>query len=236
MPFILSPKIKLDSPGMWGEGKAYTKNNVYSIGSQPPPVHYDSHIINAHSLTHFEAPAHTAKDGKTIESFFDRPEKFFYGRVAVIRLVGSNYRSISNDTYHWEITKEEIVQGLVEIGLTEVPDKLFITTESYFVNEEGFHDPKKVLTLSQNAANFLVECPGFTLYGTSWKSSDYKPGSMERPIHNTLFKQALILENLDLRTVPAGEYFLSALPLPLVGASESPVTPVLFTYDELLLL
>jgi arylformamidase len=67
----------------------------------------------------------------------------------------------------------------------------------------------------------------------TWKSSDYKPGSAERPIHKTLFKKAVILECLNLSEVPEGMYFLNAFPLRIEGASESPACPVLFTKNEL---
>ncbi|MGF2075278.1 hypothetical protein, partial [Enterococcus casseliflavus] len=48
-----------------------------------------------------------------------------------------------------------------------------------------------------------------------------------------LLPRAAVFECLDLRAVPEGRYFLSAFPLPLAGASESPVCPVLFTAAEL---
>ncbi len=59
------------------------------------------------------------------------------------------------------------------------------------------------------------------------------PGSKQRPIHNTLFQKAVILECLDLAQVPEGRYFMSAFPIPLEGASEAPVCPVLFTANDL---
>src|SRR5690606_38202472 len=99
--------------------------------------------------------------------------------------------------------------------------------------ENSFHDPNFVLTLSLEAANWLTSSTDFNLYGTSWKSSDYKPGSAERPIHNKLFEKCIILECLELSSVPEGEYFLVTFPLYIKGASESLVPPTLFTYDEL---
>lgn len=70
MPYVLSPIIKLDSPGMWSEGAAYEKKSIYSIDSgKNPPVNYDTHILRPHSLTNLETPAHTQKDGKRLETF-----------------------------------------------------------------------------------------------------------------------------------------------------------------------
>jgi arylformamidase len=81
----------------------------------------------------------------------------------------------------------------------------------------------------------LISKEGFKLFGTSWKSSDYAPGSLDRPIHKTLFKKAIILENLKLDHVPEGIYFMNAFPLPLKGSSEAPVVPVLYRKEELLI-
>jgi kynurenine formamidase len=74
------------------------------------------------------------------------------------------------------------------------------------------------------AAKYLTSLPKFNLSGTSWKPTDYQPGSPLRPIHNEIFKKALILEYLNLNSVPEGEYFINCFPLNLKGASESPVT------------
>jgi kynurenine formamidase len=71
------------------------------------------------------------------------------------------------------------------------------------------------------------------LYGTTWKSSDYAPGSMLRPIHNEIFRKAGIVECLNLKDVPGGDYFLVCFPLNIKGASESPVTAVLFEKNEI---
>lgn len=230
MPYILSPMITTKSSAMWGEGPAYEKKNIYSIESgKMPPVHYDEHIIRSHSLTHLETPAHTMNDGQRLETFYQNKIHFFFGPVTVIKLRGDKYVSKGNGIYHWVIAVDEIKDRLGDT----IPDKLFITTEVYPRNADGYHDPDYVLTLSQETADYLTSHSSFHLYGTSWKSSDFNPGKAERPIHNTLFKQALILENLALKNVPEGRYFLSAFPLPIEGASESPVVPVLFSKSEM---
>lgn len=236
MPYILSPMITSDSPGMWGEGLAYENKNIYSIEpGKMPPVQYDEHVLRSHSLTHVETPAHTIKDGKKLDVYYQDP-KNFYGKTLVIRLTGNNYVDKGNGIFHWVVSKAEIEERLNALKVKEFPRKLLITTDVYPQNNQGYHDPNYVLTLSQESADYLTSHPSFHLYGTSWKSSDFNPGKPDRPIHNTLFKQALILENLDLKSVPEGAYFMSAFPLPIVGASESPVVPVLFSKDELELL
>lgn len=231
MPYVLSPRINQNSQAMWMEGAGYEKKIIYSIASgKQPPVNYDEHILRPHSLTHFETPAHTQSDGARLDFFYQNLNNF-YGNTLVIRLQGNRYESKGNEIFHWVISKEELQKKIENIG--KIPSKILITTEFYPLNKDGYHDPNYVLTLSQEAADFLISLDNFHLYGTSWKSSDFNPGRPERPIHNTIFKKAGILENLNLKDVPEGIYFMTAFPLPLGEASESPVVPVLFTKEEL---
>lgn len=230
MPYVLSPKINHNSQSMWMEGPAYEKKSIYSISSgKLPPVNYDEHILRPHSLTHFETPAHTINDGKRLDSYYQDLNHFF-GETLVIKLQGNKYESKGDGIFHWVISKEELEAKLKG---KKTPQKILISTDFYPLNNDGYHNPNYVLTLSQEAADYLISLDGFHLYGTSWKSSDFNPGKPERPIHNTLFKKAGILENLALENVPEGSYFMTAFPLPLGEASESPVVPVLFTKEEL---
>jgi arylformamidase len=213
---------------MWREGSPYQRKSIYQIkDGELPPVNYDEHRIKSHSLTHAEAPKHTQSDGKSIDQFF--AGNYFHGKCTVTRLKGDGYKKMSNDIYHWEVSLTELKNALNN----SIPNKLLLSTDIYHLDSNGYHDPNYVLTLSLEAAEWLVSNSKFNLYGTSWKSSDYSPGSAQRPVHNKLFTQAVILENLDLSKVPEGEYFLVAYPIRIEGASESPVTPVLFNFDEL---
>lgn len=227
MPYIISQTINESIPPLWFEGKAYQKENLYSIAEgKLPPVNYDSHILNSHSLTHIEAETHVVNDGKNLDYYFQK--NFFYGPAVVVKLKGNRYNP------HWEVTEEELKSALLDaLNGKPFPGKILLTSENYPITSYGYHDPESILTLSQEAANYLLTFENFNLYGTTWKSSDYKPGSAERPIHKTLFKKAAILECLDLSRVPEGIYFLTTFPLKIEGASESPACPVLFTKEEL---
>jgi len=216
---------------MWMEGPGYEKKAIYSISNgKLPPVNYDEHILRPHSLTHYETPAHTIIDGKRLDYFYQDLNNFF-GETLVIKLQENKYEPKGNKIFHWVISKAELEAKISKVKKT--PRKILISTDHYPQNSDGYHDPNYVLTLSQEAADFLISIDKFHLYGTSWKSSDFNPGKPERPIHNTLFKKAGILENLDLKDVQEGIYFMTAFPLPLGEASESPVVPVLFTKEEL---
>lgn len=237
MPYVISPIIRQNFEGLWNEGSPYQKKDIYSLGESSAPVNYSSYTLKPHSLCHIETPAHTQRNSPTIESYFEANSlNHFYGKTVVLKLEGNQFYETKEDPNIkvWEITTEQIRNALYKLTSSYIiPKRLIITLKDTPLNKMNLHDPNYVLILTQDAANFLVDS-GIQLYGTSWKSSDYQPGKKDRPIHNTLFKKALIMECLELSHVPAGAYFLCAFPLPLEGASESPVCPVLFTYDEIL--
>lgn len=232
MPYYISAGIDESYPGLWGEASSYEKRNLYSIreGSLPP-VNYDVHTIYSHSVTHIESPKHTIRDGKPLDSYFANPCSFF-GKCRVVKIKGNKYTKRIDrgvESFHWEVSLKEL---MVALNGAE-PQKILLTSDNYPEDTHGRHDPRYVMTLSVEAARYLTSIKGFDLYGTTWKSSDYEPNSSARPIHNILFESALIMECLVLNHVPEGDYFLSAFPLNIIGASESPVSATLFSENEI---
>lgn len=241
MPYVLSPIIEEEFEGMWFEGSPYKKETIYDINStdpKAPPVNYSAYTLKPHSLPHIEGSAHTLKEGRTVDQYFkENALKHFWGKTLVVKLKGNGFKAhpTFNGVKIWEVSLEELKAGILNASGDElIPDRLLLTVDSIPLNSRGLHNQNDVLLLSLEAAEYLISNSNFSLYGTSWKSSDFMPGSKERPIHNTLFKRAMIMECLDLKHVPEGQYFLNAFPIPLEGASESPVCPVLFTKEELL--
>jgi arylformamidase len=241
MPHILSKIIKKNSLGLWGEGSPYATNSIYDIRNQTeksPPVNYDAHILKPHSLPHLDAPAHVLENGHTVDVYFrDSLITGFYGRTLVIRLKGNSFSpcKVNENVSVWTVSKEQLESNIKTRTDREI-QRLIITLDDYPEDSQGNHDQNKVLVLGEDAASWLIQKhPKICMYGTSWKSTDYRPGSKERPIHKLLFNSSItIFECLDLKNVPAGEYFWFGFPLPLEGASESPVCPVLFTKEEVI--
>jgi arylformamidase len=224
MPFVLSGLVHTRLQGLFGEGAPYSAELIYDF-NDGPPVKYSSHTLKPHSIPHIDAPSHILKDGKTVDELFKKPE-FFYGRVSVLRLGGNNWKQLKDNQFFWEITREDL-------EISTPPERLFIYPSSAPLTEEGYQHPNYISVLSKEAAKWLVSEGNFKAFGTSWKSVDYQPESRERPIHNILLKHAILFEQLKLHHVPQGEYFLCGFPLYLEGASESPLTPVLFSKEEL---
>ncbi|MGZ3770370.1 MAG: hypothetical protein ACXVCP_11165 [Bdellovibrio sp.] len=234
MPYIITPKFKVGSKGEWFEGPAYERENIHRIlEGQLPPVHYDSHKLKPHSLTHIESPKHTQISGKGVDTYIYTNPNYFFGGCLVLKFENNNWLNLPNGLRHKIISFTELEAKIKSTGLISPPKKVLISVDQIALNEWGFHDPKFIVTLSLEAAQLLTSFDGFNLYGTSWKSSDYQPQSIDRPIHNELFKKALILENIVLNEVPEGQYFISCFPLPLEDAAESPVNAVLFRENEL---
>lgn len=230
MPYILSPPITPDRAGVWGEGAAYEVTNIYAIDAPgPPPVHYDEHLLRPHSVTHAEAPGHVVAGGASLDPCFETGERF-WGPALVVRLPAGGYVRKDEHALVNEVTAAQLAPHLE--GHDDIA-KILITAEDTPRDADGFHAVDHVLTLDEQAARMLVDRPRFDLFGTSYRSTDHQPGGSDRPIHRIVFERAVILEYLDLHRVPAGRYLLCAFPVRLAGATEAPVTPVLFTPEEL---
>jgi arylformamidase len=90
----------------------------------------------------------------------------------------------------------------------------------------GGQFPDEWPTLSEACVRTLVG-RGLRLLGVDAPSVDPRE-SKTLPVHHMLFSgNAYILENLDLRRVPAGPYELIALPLKYMALDAAPVRAVL---------
>lgn len=92
-----------------------------------------------------------------------------------------------------------------------------------FTEDFAALDPSLIETLGRRGvATIGIDTPSVDLFD-----------SKDLPAHAAFHRNAMaILENLDLKNVPAGTYELIALPLPLEGFDASPVRAVLRTMDH----
>lgn len=235
MPYVLSPIITPDAPGLWAEGAPYSVEPVYDLCNPAhPPVRYGAHRLAPHSLPHVDAPSHILEEGESVEAYFG-PARLasLSGPALLLKLQQPRWQEVAG-LRHCRVDEAVLRREIQRAtGRDEAPDKLILTLADLPQTAQGQHDPAHALTLAEDAAHWLLANPRFNAYLTSWKSTDFQPGSRARPIHRLLLPRAAVFECLDLRAVPEGRYFLSAFPLPLAGASESPVCPVLFTAAEL---
>jgi kynurenine formamidase len=229
MIYVIGNKINIRVEGLWNEGQPYSRRTIYKIEKDKlPPVNYDEHIFKPHSLTHVESPLHTNEEGKDLCSYIMEHPEYFFGEVVVLKFE-NDYEKVSENPllYKKVVNLNELTEKLRIICKDRIPSKVLMTTKDYPTNAEGYHRDNYVFVLSESAADYLVNIPGFHLFGTTWKSTDYQPGKSIRPIHNIIFQRGIIFELLNLANVPEGVYYFSGMPLFIEDAVESPVTPLL---------
>jgi arylformamidase len=165
--------------------------------------------FGAHTGTHVDAPNHFIEGTRHV-SELDLNK--LVGNCLVVEL-GENEMSVE--------------PGHVE-HLENVERVLFKTRNSVFWNEpeKGFRED--FTYISPAAAKVLVE-KGIKLVGIDYLSVE-KFGAGSFDTHLTLLeKEVVIIEGLDLREIPAGEYEITCLPLKFTGGGDdgSPARTIL---------
>lgn len=165
-----------------------------------------------HVGTHADAPLHV-HDGWP--GSHELPLDAFCGRAIVVDMSGCS----------GEITLEMLgasVPGDLEERIGRAPRVLLKTGNTIATG----HFPDDWPTLTEECARALLGL-GARLLGVDCPSVDARE-SKSLPVHHMLFAgNACLLENLDLRRAPAGDYELFAFPLKLMGMDASPVRAVL---------
>lgn len=159
--------------------------------------------LDAHTGTHVDAPLHVIPGGPGVESL--SPESFF-GPCRVLDLTGVPERIERRD--------------LVPHGLLAGDFVLCRTRNSW--SEDFDFD---FVYISGDAAQYLTEVGvrgvGLDALGVERNQPGY-------PTHRTLLaRNIIVIEGLRLKEVPAGNYFLLAAPLKLLGVEAAPARVLL---------
>jgi arylformamidase len=173
--------------------------------------------LGAHTATHVDAPAHFIAGAARV---LDMPLDVLLGPAHVVA-VGDDVRAI--DAGH--------VAAYVPAEATRV---LFKTRNSAFWTQASPPEFRTDFTyLAADGARALVE-RGVRLVGIDYLSVErFKSDNFET--HTTLLARGVVIvEGLDLSSVPAGRYELICLPLKLAGTlgDGAPARAVLRTIDE----
>jgi arylformamidase len=155
--------------------------------------------FGVHSATHIDAPNHFIDGAKRVHEI--DPEKLI-GPCRVIEVPGDVI----------EIEPEHVGD------LAGVERVLFKTRNSEFWStpEKGFRTDFTYITPA--TADLLVE-NGVVLVGIDYLSIE-KSGGETKPVHTTLLgSEVVILEGVDLREVPPGDYEIFCGPLKYDGAT-----------------
>jgi arylformamidase len=179
------------------EGDPSVKIEVASALKNGDAANVTQLCFGAHTATHVDAPNH----------FIDGTRKVH--ELDLEKLIG-NCRVIELDESVLSIETKHVE------NLENVERILFKTRNSNFWNIAS-HDFRTDFTyVTPEAARVLVE-KNIKLVGIDYLSVE-KFGSKDFRAHVTLLeKEVVILEGLDLRSVPPGDYELICLPLKIIS-------------------
>lgn len=159
---------------------------------------------STHMGTHIDAPIHFSNEGEKVHEL---PIDLYIGRARVIDLT-----------------------GIMEIGYEALAQYDFGGVERILLKTGKRDDltvfPVGFVTIQADLAPLLKE-KGVRLLGIDSPSVDPET-SKTLDAHHALYENnVMILENIMLDDVEAGDYELIALPLKIVGADGSPVRAVI---------
>ena len=166
--------------------------------------YYESRIdMDMHCGTHIDAPLHMIKGGDTIEKY-DLSK--FIGDCKLFDLTDVDEAIRKKDIENLDIQKDDIV--------------IFKTKNSF---DQGYNP--KFVYIEEDAALYLSE-KGIKTVGIDAMSIERD--KKEHPSHKIILGANIgVIEDLYLKNVGQGQYFLSALPLNIRGSEASPIRAVL---------
>ena len=166
--------------------------------------YYESRMdMDMHCGTHIDAPLHMLKGGDTIEKY-DLSK--FIGDCKVFDLTDVDEAIRKKDIENLDIQKDDII--------------IFKTKNSF---DKGYNP--KFVYIEEDAALYLSE-KGIKTVGIDAMSIERD--KKEHPSHKIILGANIgVIEDLYLKNVGQGQYFLSALPLNIRGSEASPIRAVL---------
>ncbi|HZK77921.1 MAG TPA: cyclase family protein [Gemmatimonadaceae bacterium] len=177
-----------------------------STTSNGASVNLSTITCSPHVGTHADAPLHV-RDGWP--GSHELPLEAFYGAVTVID-VSDVKGEISFDAIEPHLSPGEHERLILKTGCT-------VAIGTF---------PDDWPTLSESCARTLLGL-GLKLLGVDAPSVDQRD-SKSLAVHKMLFAgNAFIIENLDLRRTPAGDYDIMAFPVKMMSLDAAPVRAVL---------
>ena len=198
-------------PGMptWDDEPGPEVRPLKQLGVDGEPAQVSVISLGSHCGTHIDAPAHFLPGGVGVDRL---PLESLVGRCRVIRVDPAAHG------------RPHIKPADLDPAALGAERLLLKTPSGAFWSDPGFR--RDFVALSGEAAGWLAR-QGVRLVGIDYLSVD--PYHADPFVaHLTLLGAGVvILEGLDLRAVPPGEYDLSALPLKLADADGAPARVVL---------
>jgi arylformamidase len=189
----------------------FSSETVCSIEADGYAVHRLS--LGTHTGTHLDAPAHFLAGAMTVDEV---PFEILCGPVRVLDVRQAGLA---------------IDRGVLERQELGEAHRILFRTESGLLLEGPFS--KRHAHLTVEGAEFLREHTRVRLVGIDALSIEAEP-CPGFPVHHVLLGAAppiVVLEAVDLRGVPAGDYDLVCLPLRVRGGDAAPARAFLRTRD-----
>lgn len=169
-------------------------------------------VMNVHTGTHIDAPAHFFANGASVEM------------VPLATLVGAAY--VADLQTIDRITATDLEQLHLPPGVTRLLCKT--RNSALWRRGESEFNPDFV-ALTADAAQWVVD-RGIKLIGVDYLSVQRFDAGPETH-HILLEKSVVIVEGLNLAEVTPGWYTLICLPLKLIGVEGAPVRAILFPLE-----
>ncbi len=158
--------------------------------------------LGSHTGTHVDAPSHFLEGAAAVEGLSTQA---LVGPARVVEFAGESH-----------ITAADLTAMGLPAGSERV---LFKTRNGRLWEDTAFRTD--FIALAPDAARALVEL-GVGLVGIDYLSIE-RFGPQRYEVHEALLGAGVVvLEGLDLRAVPPGDYFLACAPLNVVGAEGAP--------------
>lgn len=160
--------------------------------------------LDAHTGTHVDAPLHMVTDGDTFES------------ISLDDLIGScKVFDLTN-------VEDRITAKHIETLNIEENDFVLFKTKNSFDETFNF----EFIFVAEDAAKVLADKK---VRGVGVDALGVERSQPGHPTHKTLFNHdVIVIEGLQLKEVPAGNYFMVAAPLKLIGIDAAPARVLLF--------
>lgn len=175
--------------------------NYHSLMSKGDSANVSELSLGSHTGTHVDSPHHFLDNGIGVDMM---PVQHMVGPCFVAEFPGEGH-----------ITPEMLEAAGIPPEATRLLAK---TSNGRFWDDDAFHP--EFVAFDDSAAEWLAE--RFVLVGIDYLSIE-RFRSPTHAVHHALLKQgAVIIEGLDLREVPPGEYFLVCAPVKVAGADGAP--------------
>ncbi|WP_455089882.1 cyclase family protein [Peptoanaerobacter stomatis] len=174
------------------------------VSSYETGDYYESRLdTDLHCGTHIDAPLHMVKNGSTIDKY--NVSKFI-GKCKVFDLTNVDEFITKKDIESLDIQKDDRV--------------IFKTKNSY----DTVYNPKFVY-IEEDAAEYLAEKQ---IQSLGIDAMSIERDKKHHPTHKIILGANIgVIEDMMLKDVNEGEYFLSALPLKIKDSDASPIRAVL---------